>query len=219
MKKTIIALFPLLLIVVAGFFFSKKPFNSPLEAKVSEETTGVSAPPGSSSPVMSEPSASEEKQVEVLESVLQARNDNDPRLDTDLKVLSEGSKKAFVKKYDSLAAEKRNERGTIVFLLGRNLQTEADIVFMGKVLREEPCRDLNNCRGDPQRGDSHNEIGIDVTLAYPQIVALKSLERILAQGEAQPLYRRSMDEVKAATNSPVEKVANLAKNLERKYGR
>lgn len=222
MKKTLIALFPLFVIVVAGFFFSKKPFNKVEEGAVPSSQSSESAPMSAVNPsqnIATTPSAPTEKQVEVLNAVLSSHNDNDPRLDSELKVLSPEAKISFVKKYETVPAELRNDRGTIVFLLGRNLQTENDIAFMGKVLREEPCRGLKNCREDMPSSDPHGETGIEVTLAYPQIMALKSLERILSQGESHPLFRRSMDEVKAATNSPVDKIARVAKDLEAKYSK
>lgn len=220
MKKTLVALIPLFIIVVAGFFISKKPMNNPiLPADHSGESPSSNSATPSTSATSTAATIPAEKQTEVLESILKSGNDNDPRLDSDLKVLSEPAKQSFGKKYESIPAEKRNEKGTIVFLLGRNLQTENDIVFMGKVLREEPCRGLKNCREDMLQGDAHSESGIEVTLAYPQIMALKALERILSQGRTHPLFTRSMEEVKAATNSPVDIIAKMAKDLEKKYGR
>ncbi len=62
-----------------------------------------------------------EEQVRILEDILTTRNDNDPRMDRDLMILNENAKMRFILKYKSLPAEQRNDRGTIVFLLGRNI--------------------------------------------------------------------------------------------------
>jgi len=159
-------------------------------------------------------------QSAVLENILASHNDNDMRLDTELKVLDTGAKKLFQQKYEQIPAEKRNERGTVIFLLGRNLAHESDIAFLSKVLAEPPCRSMQNCASDPPHsGDVHGDNGVEVTLAYPQIVALKSLERVLESGNKNPLFEQAMDTVHKATQSPVAKVAIMARAIEAKYSR
>lgn len=118
------------------------------------------------------------QKVKVLEQILSSKNDNDPRLDREFIGLSAGAKSLFRDQYRSLPAEKRNERGTVVFLLGRNLTSESDFDFFCEVLREPPCFSLADChRSSASREDFDRESGEEITLAYPQIVALKVLEK------------------------------------------
>lgn len=164
--------------------------------------------------------AEDRKQAETLENILASHNDNDMRLDTDLKVLSAGAKELFRQKYEQLAPEKHNERGTIVFLLGRNLTQERDLAFLNKVLAEPPCRSMQNCASDPPHsGDVHGDNGVDVTLAYHQLMALKGLERVLEAGKANPQYEQALESVHKATQSPVAKVANMARAIEATFSR
>jgi hypothetical protein len=154
--------------------------------------------------------------------VLESRNDNDQRLDKDLKVLSAGAKQLLRQRYEEFPPEGRNERGTIVFLVGRNLTEKSDIEFMEKVLSEAPCRSMQNCKEDSPRSqgaDAHSETGIEVSLNYPQIVALKSLERILELGESDPLYQYAWEEILRARQSPIPKVAEMARDIEAKYSK
>jgi hypothetical protein len=126
-------------------------------------------------------------QVKILDEILKSRDDNDPRLDRELRYLSPRAREALRKKYHSLRAEERNERGTIVFLLGRNLDQPRDFAFFRDVVGEKPCLSLADC-GHTIQEDPHLSGVTAVSLAYPQIVALKSLanlppsERAQAQG-------------------------------------
>ncbi|HLD99809.1 MAG TPA: hypothetical protein VJB59_06095 [Bdellovibrionota bacterium] len=154
----------------------------------------------------------DEKKLATLNTILASRNDNDPRLDRDFNELSEAQKALFKARYNELAPEKRNERGTIVFLLGRNLSTDADFNFLCEVLREPPCLSLKNCSGDPASGgkeDFDRESGEEVTLAYPQLVAIKSLENYLSKHRSS---RLSPDALKALDCAKDSKVPGLGQN-------
>ncbi len=221
MKKGVFFLIAALLL--AAFFFQKKtlvPIEVPSPATEATEAKTNSA---TSSPSASSIATSEDKnKLILLEAILKSRNDNDPRLDTEFKTLSAGAAALLREKYQSLPLEQRNERGTIAFLLGRNIQNEADLEFFRGVVQEKACRSLKDCNEDPQRaeGDTlHSEAGSDVTLAYPQLVALKSLERILAAGEKHPLFQKTLETVQAASQSPIDKVSHLAKSLEDRFNR
>ena len=72
------------------------------------------------------PASLAKAQLATLEEILGSRNDNDPRLDRGFVGLSPEARELFREKYRSLAPERRNERGTIVYLLGKNLQTADD---------------------------------------------------------------------------------------------
>jgi len=97
-------------------------------------------------------------QARILDQILSSKNDDDPRLDTDLKLLSEETKTVFRAKYRAMPPEKHNERGTIVFLLGRNLKTAQDYLFFKEVLRRElhPRKPVGSGRsGSPKRSHRH----------------------------------------------------------------
>ncbi|HAR41558.1 MAG TPA: hypothetical protein DCS07_02835 [Bdellovibrionales bacterium] len=205
----------LLAVVLATVLFAlirgSGPRQSPTSPGEDADTSTVLAPavpatpsPGNSAvPVL--PSSTESatpvayspedgQKVTLLKEILKSKNDNDPRLDRELRVLSEGAKNLMVQQYRAFEAEKRNERGTIVFLLGRNLRAEPDFSFLCEVLREPPCLSLKNCSGDPStvgREDFEHESGEEITLAYPQIVALVALQDYLLAGSTTPTGRFS----------------------------
>jgi hypothetical protein len=162
------------------------------------------------------------EQVKILDQVLVAKNDNDPRLDRELKVLGPVAKAAFRERYETIPAEQRNERGTIVFLVGRNLERPEDFEFLGKVLAEPACRSLANCGRDetsqPDSADMHLDAGVEVTLAYPQLVALRSLDNLLSAPDGDPKLRaQALREVENSRKSPTTRVAQAAHELLKKY--
>ena len=152
----------------------------------------------------------------ILDSILASKNDNDPRLDTDFKKLTRADKKFFKKKYASLPMEKRNERGTIVFLLGREAREAADFLFLKDVLAEKPCLSLSDCTVEYKPGDHpHSETSIEISLAYPQIVALKQAARALEEERAagrtrSERYQEALATVRAGRLSRVPVVARMA---------
>jgi len=126
---------------------------------------------------------------QILTQILASKNDNDKRLDTEFKNLSPGTKYLLKQKYAGLPAEARNERGTIVFLLGRDLAnsgTVEDFKFFDQVGAEPPCRSLGDCSQETKAGpeDSHEESAIGVTLSYPQQVLMHTLQDYLSRQQA-----------------------------------
>lgn len=181
----------------------------------------MGATPATNAPDLTE---ADHAKAALLDQVLVSKNDNDPRLDTELKQLSPGTKKLFQDRYRNLAPEKRNEKGTVVFLLGRNLENEGDLAFMGEVISEAPCLSLGDCANEPKGSvgsdDLHHDPGSGVTLAYPQIVALKSIEAFLSRPERDAgATAAAWRSVEAAQRSRVEKVAELANEIARAHGR
>jgi hypothetical protein len=163
-------------------------------------------------------------QLSLLEQVLTSRNDNDPRLDTELRHLSLGAKALMESRYRQFAPEARNSRGTVVFLIGRNLERPEDVDFLRSVLAEPPCRSLADCsqEGGETHGEAkHLESTEEVTKAYPQIVALKSIENYLNQassgGEKPPLYDQALAALQEAARSPVPSIAQAAQALIQRY--
>lgn len=131
------------------------------------------------------------EKVRILYEIISAHSDNDPRLDLDLRHLSSNSKKSFREVYDQLPLEERNARGTVVFLLGRNINEPEDFDFLKKVLAEEPCLSLDDCRKAASTKDdalsNEQETPRQLALNYPQAVVLESLDSQvtrLSQNEA-----------------------------------
>ena len=144
--------------------------------------------------------------VLALEEILASKNDNDPRLDTAFNVLTGEEKTLFRERYRSLAPEKRNERGTIVYLLGKN----GDWEFLREAAAEPPCLSLSDCAQAAPEG-----VADEVTLAYPSLVALKQAQRALEAG-AGPAARSVID---AGLKSKVPAVLRLARALDRRFAR
>lgn len=143
-----------------------------------------------------------------LEDILRSRNDNDPRLDRDFLGLSADAKSLFREKYRELAPERRNERGTIVYLLGRNLTAPEDWAFLRAVAAEPPCLSLADCSKPSGEG---GELGDEVTLAYPSLVALRQARRAAEEGASRSEARSVLE---AAKKSKMRAVARLASSLE-----
>lgn len=144
--------------------------------------------------------------VALLKEVLAAKDDNDKRLDTAFLGLTAEERAAFRKVYADLPREKRNEQGTIVFLLGREAKDEADWAFLREVAAEPPCLSLPAC------GSAGGAIGPgdETTLAYPALVSLKMAQRRLEAGEDAGA-RSVLD---AGKGSKVRVVAGLAASLD-----
>jgi hypothetical protein len=184
-------------------FFSGASKNVPLESA-----------PAASAKSASSYTTSQLQKVRVLEEIFRSRNDNDPRLDSDFKNLDPGTKELLQAEYRKLAAEKRNERGTIVFLLGRNLTTEQDFAFLNEVFAEAPCKSLGDCAKDAplsRTGSEHDDTGTEITLAYPQIVAVEMLKNFSKDHPGSPLSTAAAHALEEATRSANPVVADRAR--------
>jgi hypothetical protein len=166
-------------------------------------------------------SAAEKKQWQIFTEVLLSKNDNDPRLDHELRHLSPTLKKALETQYSLLPDEKRNERGLVVFLVSRDLSSVEDLQFLESVYQESPCLSLANCgvRGD---NDPHFSGLNETSLLYPQVVGLYQLEQQLkARPELlkDPRFRQQTEEVlRSAERFPVPAIQDRARGLKDKYG-
>ncbi|MBI5595303.1 MAG: hypothetical protein HY928_04355 [Elusimicrobia bacterium] len=145
-----------------------------------------------------------------LDAILAAKDDNDPRLDRDFERLSEATKQAFRRRYAELPREYRNERGTVVYLLGRNMTGPADWDFMRRVALEEPCQSLWDC-SQPGGGTGP---GDEVTLAYPSLAALKRAEAELSRGGPHKEEARAVIEDALSSKAPA-----VRRMAERLFGR
>jgi hypothetical protein len=222
-----------ILIVGVGFLFYSRKGNkvsAPQEvprlvtANPSAGNVGFYAPPLMPAPPNSEVrplNPESQKKLGILKEILNTKNDNDPRMDTILKVLTEDDKAALRQYYETLKAEDRNGRGTVVFLLGRNIHGPEDFKFLDRVLTEAPCLSLADCtveaghgRGD-RHDDGHGEMGSDVTLAYPQLATLHALGALLEAKPAPSAEYQAMVRVliEKASHSPISSVAKKAQGL------
>ncbi len=152
----------------------------------------------------------------VLRSVVESKNDNDPRLDKELKHMSEAVHKTIRDAYQKMAMEDRNERGTLVFLLTRDLKSSEDLQFLKSVYEEQACTSFESCNQVPSE-DAHLSSIDEASLSYPQRAGLYQLASVV---EKHPEYMRDpkfRDEIRAvidsAANFPVPMVQKKAQEL------
>ena len=144
--------------------------------------------------------------LRTLDDILRSRNDNDPRLDSDFNALSPEAKRLLRERYAGLPRERRNELGTIVYLLGKNLSSAADWEFLRAVAAEPPCLSLADCSKRAPMGP-----GDAVTLAYPALVALEQAKDALRAGVSTEEARSV---VKAGKDSKVPAVVEHTARVE-----
>ena len=166
-------------------------------------------------------SSTESSKVALLDTILKSKNDNDPRLDTEFNNLSAKAKKELQEHYKRLPPEDRNGRGTTVFLIGRNIDSPEDFAFLAEVVSESPCLSLTDCdyADELETQDSHthkHDNAQEITLAYPQIVALKSLERLSEGSDSTRWRKEAQHVVKKAYRHPNPRVRRLAEHVSEK---
>lgn len=159
------------------------------------------------------------QKLQTLEEILASKNDNDSRLDTDFQNLPADAKQLFYQKYHLLKPEDRNGRGTIVFLLGQNLTDPSDFQFLKEVVTETPCLSLADCSAAAAKNSmpeaEHLESADPVTLNYPQMVALQSIDNDINRKQGLDPQRRQSDleVLQTAAKSPSAMVAQKARQL------
>ncbi len=195
-------------------------------ASNTEAKPGVLDPPSFSPPVQGL-SSEETRKLSILSEIIASKNDNDQRFDTELRNFSPEAKHAMVRKYAEVRTEKRNERGTYVFLIGREIKDEADVGFLKSVLMEKPCLSLENCDRAPegQGGDEEHLGAINETTAnYPQLVAIRAirhkLDELREEGqESGALFASLLQALREIRVSPnprvVDEATKTLKELER----
>jgi hypothetical protein len=157
-------------------------------------------------------------QVRVFEEIIASKNDNDPRMDRLLRDLSEPVKNELRKKYTATPLENRNERGTVVFLIGREVSegraSTADLQFLKEVLLEKPCLSLVDCTKSPASGspdEQHLDSIHETTADYPQLMGLRYLRQALQSEVVSPVMREAIQSVfEAARQSPNPRVVTEA---------
>ena len=154
--------------------------------------------------------------LKILDDILRSKDDNDPRLDAAFNDLSSAEKKLFIRKYRELPPEARNERGTIIYLLGRNVRTPSDWAFLRSVAGEKPCLSLSDCSKKPSPGGEEEAAaaGDAVTLAYPSLVALTMARREMERlGPSQ----EALSVLSAGKASRSQAVRRLARKIARQF--
>jgi hypothetical protein len=152
--------------------------TTPTVSKV-EASAAPSSVPGSTSAPKITLQAEDLKAWQVFENVLQTKNDNDPRIDQYFKTLNENLRTALIQKYQTFAAEDRNARGLVAFLIARDTNFSnsngQSAEFLKKVFDEPPCLSLSDCKTiGPD--DPHHSGTNQTTLTYPQLATLFQLE-------------------------------------------
>ncbi len=166
----------------------------------------------------------DQKKLILLNEILSSRNDNDPRLDQGLKENSFEFKLAVRNLYQNLPMEARNERGTIAYLISRDIQSEQDIQFLETIFKEEPCLSIEDCR--VMSNDDPHYSGINqVSANYPQQVVIYQLDHFEQQLQKNPQLQnnpqiRSALEnlLRTARQFPVPSIQQKAEKIQKKFG-
>lgn len=181
----------------------------------------VVASPAIQATALSSLTPREKEQLQILAEIFKSKNDNDPRMDQDLKNLSEPLKAALRKQYSETKMESRNERGTIAFLIGRELSdgrgSLTDVEFLKNVLLEKPCMNLLDCSkpaASVTAEEQHLEGIHETTAHYPQLMDLRYLKLALNGSNLSPENRAAvLAALEAARNSPNARVAQEAQTI------
>lgn len=135
-------------------------------------------------------SPEDRQKLNTLGDIIAAKNDNDPRLDSDFRSLSVPLKQAMRAKYYELPAENRAGRGTVVFLLGREIRSPEDVDFLASVVSEKPCLSFENCSQvmpEAQEEGADHHAGINnISLSYPELTSLMAVRNWLEQDRRGP---------------------------------
>ncbi len=222
----------LLLVILLGAaigFRDQKQNHPKKEASdlVSQYVEGMETPPPvvSPSPLPEHPamesklSDEDQKKFTILKEILKTKNDNDPRFDRELLHLSPELKKMVEHFYGDVKPELRNERGTVVFLIGRDLNSQDDVNFLKDVMMEKPCMSLADCSKAETGGgaEAHLDAINETTANYPQLMALRQLliaYQKSANGTGQAAIAESIAHaLQAAAHSPNPRVAREAQKV------
>ncbi len=164
-------------------------------------------------------SSENQEKINILDEILVSKNDNDSRIDTRLNKLDREIKLYLTKRYSKLKKELRNEKGTIVFLIGRSLTAAEDVRFLKEVLNESPCLSMSDCGIDIKTDsgtEEHASAGIEVSLNYPQMVALQSIENYYEKNKPiqdKTIKSEILDALESAVKSNVNIVSKKAKDI------
>ncbi len=161
-------------------------------------------------------SAPVQAKLKVLEEVLNSKNDNDLRLDSEFIEISEELREALIETYKSMPKESLNERGTVVFLLGKEIKSEKDVEFFQELITEAPCLSLSDCSKEStleNPGDEHLAESQETTLIYPQLMALRLVSSGYEHTKNAALKEKIKEFFQTAEQSPSEYISEEAHRL------
>ncbi len=165
-------------------------------------------------------STEDTQKFKIVEDILKSRNDNDPRIDQDLKKIDPLLKLALQQKYAQLPEENRNQRGLLLYLVTREIYSEKDLAFIKTVYEEPPCMSLSDCRSSSDF-DPHMDSVNQVTLDYPQKVGLYQLEKNLGEKPqllSDPVFKKvAIELLQSAERFPVPSIQKQAQKIRLKY--
>jgi len=102
--------------------------------------------------------------------------------------------------------------------LSRNPTSPEDWAFLRQVVGESPCLSLDDCSREEKSHDPHRELGVDVTLAYPQMVALNQAEQLLEKsGKTSATGQEALRVIQSARTSQSPLVARKAAELSGRF--
>lgn len=164
----------------------------------------------------------EKNQWLVFESILKTKNDNDPRLDQDLKKLTPAFRQALYEKYSLLRPEDHNGRGLIVYLIAREISSNDDIQFLKKVYQDPPCLSMADCKSAAGNNDPHHSAMDQTTLIYEQLSGLYLIDKQLTQNPGllnDATSRSGFIQILAQAESyPIPVIHEKARAIRTKYG-
>lgn len=161
------------------------------------------------------------KTWQMIEEIIKSKNDNDPRLDKELKHQSPEVRAALYEKYEAIPNEARNDRGLIAYMIARDFESAADAQFMKKVFEEPPCLSLADCKSTMPE-DPHHSGENQITQNYPQMATLFQIEKRLTE-HPEVLKDASIREAIASTLRQAESyavpiVSNKAQQIRTRFG-
>lgn len=154
--------------------------------------------------------------LKILNEVFASRNDNDPRLDSEFAELTPELKTALIESYRLMPKESLNERGTVVFLLGKKIESEKDVEFLQEVMTETPCLSLSDCSTESRLEnpeDDHLSESQETTLIYPQLMALRLMSSNYQESKNSSVKEKIKEVFQLATQSPSEYISNEAERI------
>jgi hypothetical protein len=166
-------------------------------------------------------SEKEAAQWKIFQEVITSRNDNDPRVDQELRTLSPQMHEALRRTYQQMPAENRNSRGLVVFLIARDLTSVEDAQFLTAIYQEQPCLSMADC-SQAGTSDPHMDAVNQTSLNYPQLAGLYQLEHRLESAPEilqNPEIRQEISNaLREAKQFPGAALQRRAEDIQKKYG-
>lgn len=170
--------------------------------------------------IISQLSQEDQIKYSVFTEILKAKNDNDPRLDSELSHLSLDLHRVLIETYTQLKPEDRSARGLVSYLIARDLKNIEDVEFIKKIFQETACLSLENCQ-QLTADQSHHSVTTETTLAYPQLAALYQIDQqiqknpsLLNSADKRSYYEQILTQAESYTIPSVHQKARL---LRQKY--